>query len=156
MANAGLKAGLVGAVGVIILVLIQLLPCLNCIAPILIFLWYIGVGVLAGFWLVPPRTAGDGAGAGAIAGLITALVGGVINMIVSTVQFSIFGGQAAVLNQIPPEAIMQFEQAGIDPGMFISTGGVLGVTAVCCGFGLVLAAILGAVGGAIFASARPE
>lgn len=104
----------------------------------------------------PPRTAGDGAGAGAIAGLITALVGGVINMIVSTIQFSLFGGQAAVLSQIPLEAMMQFEQAGIDPGIFVSTGGVLGVTAVCCGFGLVLAAILGAVGGAIFSSAKAD
>ena len=35
---------------------------------------YLGIGVLAGLFLAPPRTAGDGAKAGALAGLIAAVV----------------------------------------------------------------------------------
>lgn len=156
MSKAGLKAGLVGAVVAAVLSLLSLVPCLGCVTGILGLLWYVGVGVLAAYWLEPPRTTGDGAGAGAIAGVITGLVGGVVGMIVGAIQFSTAGGPASVMSQIPPEALRQLQDAGIDPGMFASIGGVLGVSAVCCVFGLVLAAVLGAVGGAIMAAARSD
>jgi hypothetical protein len=156
MSKAGLRAGLVGAVVAAVLSLLGLVPCLGCIASILGLLWYVGVGVLAAYWLQPPRTTGEGAGAGAIAGLITALVGGVVGMIVGAVQFTIAGGPRAILNQIPPEALRQLRDAGIDPRMFASMGWVIGVGAICCGFGLVLAAVLGAGGGAVMAAAKPD
>jgi hypothetical protein len=156
MSKAGLRAGLVGAIVAVVLSLLSLVPCLGCIASILGLLWYVGVGVLAAYWLEPPRTAGDGAGAGAIAGLITALVGGVVGMIVSAIQFSVAGGPRAILNQFPPGTLQQLRDAGIDPRIFASMGGVIGVAAVCCVFGLVVAVVLGAVGGAIMAAARPD
>jgi len=156
MSKAALKAGLVGAGVAAVLSLLGLVPCLGCLAGILGLVWYVGVGILAGYWLQPPRTAGAGAGAGAIAGLITAAVGGVVNMIVGVIQFSIAGGPSAVLSQLPPEMLSQLRDAGVDPGLFASTGGVLGIGAVCCMFGLVLAAMLGAIGGAILAAAKPD
>ena len=154
MSNAGLKAGLVGAAVAVVLSLMSLVPCIGCIAPILGLAAYVGAGVLAAYWLTPPRTAGDGAGAGAIAGLITALAGGVVNMIVGAAQFAIAGGPAAIMRDIPPESLRELERAGIDPSLFVSMGGVIGIGAVCCVGGLVIAAVLGAIGGMIMASAK--
>jgi len=119
-------------------------------------LWYIGVGVLAAYWLPPPRTAGNGAGAGAIAGLIAAVVGGAVNMVVSAIRFSTVGGAEAITRQIPPEALSQLQDAGIDPSVFAGIGGVLGIGAACCLVGLVVAAVLGAIGGAVMAAAKAD
>jgi hypothetical protein len=85
-----------------------------------------------------------------------AAVGGVVNMIVGAIQFSVSGGMGAAMSQIPPEALRSLEDAGIDPSSFGSIGAVLGIGAVCCVAGLVLAAVLGAVGGAIMASVKPD
>lgn len=156
MSKAGLKAGLVGAAVATVLSLLALVPCLGCVAGILGLVWYVGVGMLAAYWLVPPRTAGEGAGAGAIAGVITALVGGVVNMIVSAIQFSVAGGASSIIRDIPPDLLSQLRDAGINPADFANMGAVLGVTATCCVFGLVLAALLGAVGGAILAAVKAD
>jgi hypothetical protein len=154
MSNPGVKAGLVGAAVAVLLSLLRLVPCIGCIASILGLALYVGAGVLAAYWLTPPRTTGDGAGAGAIAGLITALAGGVVNIVVGAIQFTLMGGQAAVLHEIPPESLRQLEQAGIDPRIFVSLGGIVGIEATCCVAGLVIAAVLGAIGGMIMASAK--
>jgi hypothetical protein len=58
------------------------------------------------------------------------------------------------MRDIPPESLRQLEQAGIDPRLFVSIGGVVGIEATCCIAGLVIAAVLGAVGGMIMASAK--
>lgn len=155
MSNPSVKAGLIGAGAAIVLSLLSLIPCVGCISTILGLVLYIGVGVLAAYWMEPPRKAGPAAKQGAIAGLITALVGGFTNIIVSTIRFSVAGGQAAVmrqLRQLPPEALRQLEELGIQPGAFASLGSVIGLQAVCCTLGLLLAAALGAAGGAIMAS----
>jgi hypothetical protein len=156
MSQASLKAGLVGAGVAVVLSLLGLVPCLGCITGILALVWYVGVGVLAAYWMPPPRTAGSGAGAGALAALITAVVGGAVNMVVSAIQFSIMGGYEAMSRQIPPEALNQLRDAGIDPSVFAGIGGVLGIGAVCCLVGLVVAAVLGAIGGAVMAAAKAE
>ncbi len=154
MSNPGVKAGLVGAAVAVLLSLLRIVPCIGCIASILGLVVYVGAGVLAAYWLTPPRTTGDGAGAGAIAGLITALAGGVVNVVVGAIQFTLMGGQAAIMRDIPPESLRQLEQAGIDPSLFVSLGGIIGIEATCCVAGLVIAAVLGAIGGMIMASAR--
>ncbi len=154
MSNPGVKAGLVGAAVAVFLSLLRIVPCIGCIASILQLAVYVGAGVLAAYWLTPPRTTGDGAGAGAIAGVITALAGGIVSIIVSAAQFTLMGGQAAVMRDLPPESLRQLEQAGIDPRLFINLGGVIGIEATCCVAGLVIAAVLGAIGGMIMASAK--
>jgi hypothetical protein len=153
MSNPGVKAGLVGAAVAVLLSLMRLVPCIGCIASILGLAVYVGAGVLAAYWLTPPRTTGDGAGAGAVAGVITALAGGVVSIIVGAAQFTL-GGPEAVMHEIPPESLRQLEQAGIDPHLFVSLGGVIGIEATCCLAGLVIAAVLGAIGGMIMASAK--
>ena len=62
-----------------------------------------------------------------------------------------------MISQLPPATLQQFEQAGLDPAMFLNTGTVAGATALCClPTGLIVGALLGALGGLIFAAVRPE
>lgn len=156
--SGSVKAGLIGAAASIVLALLGLIPCVACITQILGLLLYVGVGVLAAYWLTPPRTAGAGAGAGAVAGLITSLVGGVASMIIAAIQFAITGGaQAATMSQIPPELMSQLGDTGVQLMSFMATiGGVLAVSAVCCVAGLAIAAGLGAIGGAIMAAVKAD
>ncbi len=153
VSQAGLKAGLVGgAVAAVVTVLGAVVPCVGCLT----WFVYIGAGALAAYWLVPPRSAGDGAGAGAIAGVITGIVSGIFSMIMTAVMFTIKGGAAAAMGQLPPEAMRQLTELGIDPRMFASIGGVLVFSAVCCVIGFIIAAVLGAIGGLVFAMVKSE
>jgi len=158
MSQAGLKAGVIGGVIVAVLQLVGLIPtvCLGCFVWIFTWITYLGAGALAAYWLPTPRTAGDGAGTGAIAGIVTAIIGGVFGMIVSGIQFAISGGSAAIMAQIPQESLDMLRDAGLDPATFTSLGFVLGASALCCVVGIVLAAVLGAIGGAILAAAQKE
>jgi hypothetical protein len=91
--------------------------------------------------------------------LITALAGGIANLIISAVRFTVGGGQAVMmrqLEQLPPEVIDQLRDLGVRPGAFASPGWAIGGSAVCCGLGLLVAAALGAAGGAIAVSLKRE
>jgi hypothetical protein len=155
--SASLKAGLIGAAVAVVLGLLGLVPCLGCITSVLMLVLYVGVGVLAATWMAPPRDAGKGAGSGAVAGLITAFGGGITNVIVSAVRFTVGGGRAAVLRQfeqLPPGLRESWRDLGLDPSMLATPGWAIGGSALCCGLGLLLAAALGAAGGAIAVSLR--
>ena len=161
MTQAGLKAGAVGAGAVIVLNLIGLIPCVGCFTCILGLLAYVGAGALAAYWLPPVRTAGESASAGAIAGVVAGIVGGIVNMIIAALQFTISGGSGAMMrqmSQLPPEVMRELHQVGIDPSILAGTSiaGVIGVSATCCVIGFILAAVLGTIGGVIFAAAKPE
>ena len=156
MSNPGLKAGLIGAGVAILLVLLGLIPCLGCVTALLAVVLYACVGALAAYWLEPPRTPAEGAKVGVIAALISSLAYGVFNTVSSVIYFQVLGGRGAIMRQIPPEAMRQLRDVGIDPRVFVSTGGVLGVSTVCCALGLMLGAALGAAGGAIMASAKSD
>jgi hypothetical protein len=152
-----LRAGLIGAGILLVLSLLGLVPLVSCIAPILQLLAFIGIGALAGSYLPPRREGGRAAGQGALAGLIAGLVGAVASTLLSAVGMANAGGTAAILQQLPPETLQQFEQAGLDPAMFLNTGTIAGATALCClPTGLIAGALLGALGGLIYASAKPE
>jgi len=159
--SPSLKAGLIGAAVAVVLALLGLVPCLGCIASVLALVLYVGVGVLAATWLEPPRDAGKGAGSGAVAGLIAALGGGVANLIITAIRFTLGSGQAAIMRQfrqLPPEFREPWRDLGLDPSMLAQPGWVIGSSVLCCGLGLLLAAALGAAGGAITVSVqrKPE
>lgn len=152
-----LRAGLIGAGILLVLSLLSLVPLVSCIAPILQLLAFVGVGALAGSYLPPRRETGRAAGQGALAGLIAGLVGAVVSTILAPISLAASGGTAAMISQFPPETLQQLEQAGLDPAMFLNTGTVVGATALCClPTGLIVGALLGALGGLIYASVRPE
>jgi hypothetical protein len=155
MSQAGLKAGLVGGAIAAVFQLAGLIPCVGCITWLLVWATYVGAGLLAAFWLPAPRSTGDGAGAGAIAGVITGIIGGIFGMIASGIQFALMD-TAVILSQLPRESLDAMRDVGLDPAMFTSVGWVLGVSAFCCVVGMVIAAVLGAIGGAIFAAVQSE
>jgi hypothetical protein len=150
--QAVLKAGGLGAVVMIVLNLLGLIPCVGCVTWLLALAAYVGVGILAAKWMNPPRTSGSGATNGAAAAAIAALVSGVIQMVVSLIYTMITG--ASQLSQIPAEQLKTIKDMGIDPAMLAGPAAALGVGAVCCTIGLVIAAALGAAGGAYWGNSH--
>jgi hypothetical protein len=149
----GLKAGAIGAAVSVVLTLLGLIPIIGCCTAILTLLLWIGVGVLAGYFgkSNPMQTGGEAAKAGAVAGAITALGGGLVSTIIAIIRVAM-GQTAQALSQVPPEQLRQLREAGVDPallGMFSSAGGIIGIASCCCLVGILLAAALGAGGGAL-------
>lgn len=150
-----LKAGLVGAAVLATLEFVWLIPWASCANCMLIPLAYIGTGVLAAYWMPRTREAGAAAGQGALAAIIAALIGGLVGILVMSVWGAIVGvdQQLALLT---PEMLDQIYEAGLDTSLFTGpTGGAISGSC-CCGGGLILAPILAAVGGAIYAAVKPE
>jgi hypothetical protein len=151
----GLKAGGIGAVIAVILNLIAIIPLVGFCTFILTLVLWIGVGVLAGYFGSKSnsmQTGGDAAKAGAVAGAVTSLVGGVAQTIIQTITFAIqtaLGVSVQALSQIPPEQLRQLREAGVDPAIFSSVAGAIGVGSCCCIIGTLIAAALGAGGGAL-------
>ncbi len=157
MKSPALKAGLIGAAVLLVVNLIGLIPLLSCLTLPLELVAYIAVGVLAAFWMTPRRETGRAAGQGALAGLIAGAVGGLIRAVLTPVSMALAGGSQVFLSQLPPESLQALQQAGIDPSTVFSGGTFAGIALLCClPASLLLGAGLGALGGAIFAAARPE
>ena len=154
-----LKAGLIGS-GILLLVnLLGVipLPLLSCLTFLLQIMAFIGAGALAAYFMAPPRLSGKAAGQGALAGLLMGIIGALITTLLAPLAFSLSGGSSAILSAMPPETLMQLEQAGIDPAMLFGSGTMAGVTALCCfPMGAILGAGLGALGGLIYAVCEPR
>ena len=153
--SSWVKAGLVGAAVLVVLNLVGLIPCVGCVTLLLGIVAYLGIGMLAAYWMPPPRMAGQGAGQGAMAAVLAALIGGVVNTIIAAIQLAV-ADTAAIMSQIPQESLQQLEELGMDPSALVGPGAGLMYGGVCCLIGLILAAILGAVGGAIFAGLKAD
>ncbi len=162
--KAGLKAGLIGGAIMLVLTLLNMIPAflpaaagvLGCVCCTLELLVYIGAGVVAGFFLTAPRTAGAGAGAGAIAGLISG-VGGWLGDTITSIVEQVTG----VTAQQTEQAMQLLERLfGVDLGSVPVSqpgwGSVALGSGMCCVGSLVIGAALGAVGGAIFGAAKSE
>lgn len=152
-----LKAGLVGAAVLVVLALLGFVPCVGACTCLIGVLAYAGIGALAAYWMPPVREAGPAAGQGALAAILASLIGGIANTIVMLIQTATVSTEQ-ILSQIPPEMLQQFEQTGMDPRFLETlagpTGGLLSGS-MCCMGGLILAAILGAIGGAVYAGIQP-
>jgi hypothetical protein len=156
MKSPAVKAGLIGAAIALFLNLVGIIPVIGCIGLPLELIAYIAIGALAGFWTVPPRTTGRAAGQGALAGLIAGIASGIIRTILTPLSMKLSGGTSAMLSQLPPESLQQLQQAGLDPNVLFGGGTMAGLVLICClPLGLLLGAGLGALGGLIFAAAKP-
>ena len=153
--SAWLKAGLIGAAVLVAINVLGLIPCVGFFTCILGLLVYGGIGVLAAYWLPPVREAGSAAGQGAAAAAVAALIGGLVNMVLTSVQMALVD-TSALLSQLPAESLRQLEMAGIDPTVFTGPTAGLFYGGTCCLGGLILAAILGAIGGAVYAGIKPD
>ena len=154
--KAGLKAGLIGLAVMVVISLINQLLLVEIFAaqPILSFascgvsmVLYVGIGALAGIFLTPPRTAGDGAKAGLIAGLISALVSVALGVLILVIRTN----SGAPLPGITPEQLQMMEEQGMDLGLITLISGSVGAV---CGAGLGAGAAAG--GGALLAAIKPD
>ncbi len=152
--QAVIKAGGIGAAGLIVLNLLGLIPCVGCITFIVSLAAYVGIGVLAAFWMTLPRTAGSGATNGAVAGVIAALIAGVVNVVIMGIYSAISG--ATQLSQVPPEQLDALIEMGIDPAMLAGPVAAVVVGTLCCTVFLFIAAGLGAAGGAFWGNSHPS
>jgi hypothetical protein len=150
--KAGLKAGLIGMVILVVMTLLNqfvLLPIsqvftwISCGINLLI---YVGIGVLAAFFLVPPRAPGQGAGAGAIAGLISGVVSSAVGVAILFAQMA--SGQG--IPGVDPQQMQQLTESGMDPAILVASGSIGALCGLAIGIGLT------AIGGAIFAAVKPD
>jgi hypothetical protein len=149
------KAGLIGGAVVVVLNLLGLIPCAGVVFCGLGILAYAVIGALAAYWMPPLRSAGPAAGQGALAAGLAAVIGGIVNWIVTTIQFAITD-TATVIESIPAESLQQLRDAGIDPSVFAGSGAGAAFGGICCGAGFLIAIVLGAIGGAIFAAVKSD
>jgi hypothetical protein len=181
--QAGLKAGAIGAGAFLLLALVnvvsavitsitptlmpeiplELVPTitLTCVCCGTQLLAYAGVGMLAGYFLTAPRSAGTGAGAGAIAGAssgVGAGLGNTINLVIQTLT-----GMTATQAGRNDELIEQLIDIGLlDPSTIshtttsptIATAFTSGC--MCCLASVALGAALGTLGGLIFVSIKQD
>jgi hypothetical protein len=112
-----------------------------------------------------PLDTGKAAGQGALAAVVASFIGGVINLIISLIRTAFWStpqvGQ--IWTDLPPDVRYMLRDIGIEPEFFNQVsnfGSSLGGTAVCgsicCLGGVIIAAILGAIGAAIYASTKSE
>ena len=146
--KAGLKAGLIGVVVMLVVTVINqfvLQPsgALVYVACGVSTLIYAAIGVLAGFFLTPPRTASKGAGSGAVAGLVSALVSGVVGFVIISVRLARGLGYPG----LDPQQMQQLADLGMDPQR-------LAIPGVICG--MAIGAGVAAIGGAILAAVKAD
>jgi hypothetical protein len=157
--SAWLKAGLIGGGILFLLDLIGQIPLVGCCTWILALVVYVVVGVMAASYMLPPRDTGKAAGQGALAAVIAAFIGGLFNLIFSvgrTLIWSSATQMGQVWSQLPPEVRYQFRELGISPDFFVGVGGASICGSICCITGLIVAAILGAIGAAIYAASKSK
>jgi hypothetical protein len=152
-----LRAGLIGAGLIIVVNLLGLLPNVGGISLPLQFVALAGVGILAASFMLPPRDSGRAAGQGALAGLLTGIAGGIVGVIMVAVGLNSLGGPQAIISQLPPDLLQQYSQAGVDPATLLTSGVITAIVALCCLPGsLIAGALLGGLGGAIYAAVKPK
>lgn len=152
-----LRAGLIGAGVVIIINLLGLIPGVGVITLPLMFVALAGVGTLAASFMAPRREVGRGAAQGALAGLMAGLAGGIVYAIMFGTSMSALGGAQGFVAQLPPQLMEQYRQMGVDPAAIFTSGLLTTFVALCCfPTSLIAGALLGALGGTIYAVTRPE
>jgi hypothetical protein len=161
-----LRAGLIGAAILVVLALVSLIPavgaCCCCAWPLV----YLLIGALAGSFVPPVRDSGTAAGQGALAAALAQLLGGGVYTVIVTIQSA-----STDVSQAFSELTKAWQSAGLDtttlqtaldnapPWLTGKSGGLIAGLAsggMCLVGGLIVAAILGALGGLVFASIKRE
>jgi len=145
--KAGVKAGLIGVAVMLVLTLLnQVLPLSGGLVYVMCgvsTLAYVGIGILAGVFLAPPRSASNGARAGVIAGLISGVINSVIGYVILTIRLARGLGMPGV----DPAQLQLLTEAGYNLQVFAIPGMV-------CGFAI--GAVAAAIGGAVLAAIKPD
>ena len=163
--SAWLKAGLIGGAILFFLDIIGQIPIICCCTPLLMLLVYIAVGVMAASYMPPPRDTGSAAGQGALAAVVASFIGGIINLVISLIRAVIWPTtqMGQIWTDLPPDVQFMLRDMGLEPEFFnefssfgASLGGTTICGSICCLGGVIIAAILGAIGAAIYAASKSD
>ena len=150
--KAGVKAGLIGIAVMVVLTLLNqfVIPIGGALTYVMCgvsTLLYVGIGILAGYFLAPPRTPGKGAGAGAISGLISGVVSTLVGAVIMFVHFSMTGE----IRGVTPDQMEQITASGMAPRTILLISATVGP--VC---GMAIGAGAAAIGGAILGALKTD
>lgn len=163
--SAWLKAGLIGGAILFVIDIIGQIPIICCCTPLLMLIVYIVVGVMAASYMLPPRDTGKAAGQGALAAVVASVIGGAFNLIFSLIRTVFWSTTQAgqVWTDIPPEVRYMLRDMGLEPEFITEfsnfAAGIGGTTicgSICCLGGVIIAAMLGAIGAAIYAASKSD
>ena len=163
--SAWLKAGLIGGAILFVVNIIGQIPFLCCCTPLLMLVVYIVVGVMAASYMPPPRDSGKAAGQGALAAVVASFIGGLINLIISVIRVAFWSTSQVgqIWTDLPPDVRYMLRDMGLEPeivsGFSNFMAGIGGTTvcgSICCLGGIFIAAILGAIGAAIYAASKSD
>jgi hypothetical protein len=148
MGKAVLKAGGIGALVLIGVTLINQFVINTAGALVYVMcgvslLLYLGIGIMAAWFLDPERTAGKGAAAGALAGLISVVISSALGLTISLTRIS----QTGAIPGTTPEQMEQLAQLNLNPSLLIIPG------AIC---GLLIGVGIATGGGALLAAVKPD
>jgi hypothetical protein len=150
-----LKAGLVGGAVLVGIAIVGSVLCGGLLTCILAPVFYIGIGVLAAYWMPPIREPGPAAAQGAGAAALAALIGGIVESIITSIRWAATD-PAEILSMLPATQLQQMQESGFDTTLFAAPEIGIATASFCCLGGLILAAILGGVGGAVFAGIKAD
>ncbi len=88
---------------------------------------------------------------------MSGLAGGITYSVMFGAGISAAGGVQQLVDQLPAQLLDQYRQMGVDPATVLSSGVLTIFLVLCCLPTFVgLGALLGALGGAMFAGVKPE
>jgi len=151
-----IRAGLVGGIAGIVLTLpaflafyipLELGFIITTCASAVFLLLYPGVGVLAAYWLPPPRTTKQGAIDGALAGLLAFSIDSIATIIITLIVMWT-GGLEQYMSQFAPY---------LSPDTLTTTNTfTVALIAGCSCINVLIGMLLSALGGFVFALAKPN
>src|SRR5579859_1338268 len=139
MLMAGVKGGIVGAVIAIALIFIgNFIP----FSGLLVLIMPLVTGLLAGIFLLGPRSIGGGAGSGAIGAAIAGILFGAVVTVLASINLnSLNDAQLIAAINDQPGTASQLASAGVNPEQVVQTirsFGPLGIGLCCIGGGAIL------------------
>jgi hypothetical protein len=142
--SSWVKAGLIGGAVVAVLNVLGQIPFVGCFTWILALVTYCCVGSLAAYWLPPVRKSGPAAKRGALAGLIATAIGTGIGVIAMVVKTAVFGPTPLPTGTPAEFQAMSGVAGAVVFGLFLFVAS------------LVIAPLLGAIGGLVLAAIKSD
>lgn len=152
--NAAFKAGAGGGVALALLSLVNQISPITLqrflIPPAFVTVWIVTGIAAAMFAETRVKTTTDGWHIGILAGIISATVSGFLLMILAAFGLTFRNIGEGILTQFSAEQLASLANAGVSEQLLVSGGSVITTLAVCGIGGMLIAALLGGVGGWLY------
>ncbi len=152
--SAALKAGAGGGVALALLSVVNQISSVVLqrflIPPAFITVWIVTGIAAAMFAETRVKTPRDGWHIGILAGIISATVSGFLLMIFAAFGLTFRNIGEGILTQFSTEQLASLAESGVSDQLLVSGGSVIATLAICGVGGMLIAALLGGVGGWLY------